>query len=124
MDTYKVRIYLIIFFFQIHPHQRPITIHRVADAKIRAHFNLSDMGDFRPDFFSSDFVGSPRAIKFSKQKTAKKVRICGKKGKSDDREKKTSYVFFFSSNITNDSIINDIYYQQQDEEVSQFDVKN
>ena len=83
------------------------------------------MGDFRPDFFSSDFIGSPRAIKFSKQKTAKKVRICGKKAKSDDREKKPLiYFFFFSSNITNDSIINDIYYQQQDEEVSQFDVKN
>ena len=82
------------------------------------------MGDFRPDFFSSDFIGSPRAIKFSKQKTAKKVRICGKKAKSDDREKKNSYIFFFSSNITNDSIINDIYYQQHDEEVSQFDVKN
>ena len=98
----------------------------MADAKIRAHFNLSDMGDFRPDFFSSDFVGSPRAIKFSKQKTAKKVRICGKKAKSDDREKQKkpyTYIFFSSSNITNDSIINDIYYQQQDEEVSQFDVK-
>ena len=93
MDTYKVRIF---FSFQIHSHQRPITIHRVADAKIRAHFNLSDMGDFRPDFFSSDFVGSPRAIKFSKQKTAKKVRICGKKAKSDDREKKT-LIYFFSA---------------------------
>ena len=92
MDTYKVRI-----FFQIYSHQRPITIHRVADAQIRAHFNLSDMGDFRPHFFSSDFVGSPRAIKFSKQKTAKKVRICGKKAKSDDREKqkKTLHIYFF-----------------------------